>query len=234
MRFFRRALSNRPEDSKEGFFFVKVKKSGQIQGKGIGCAIEKEVRGEKKFFLLTGTDVKNDQGEVFAERCFHSLLRPKRKKIEIGICSEDHDFSFIPLDCVPEKRVKLVAEENIGRSRECRSFVITKRFFKTVYWEYNRETKSYQLNPENTELEEPSAALGSPVLWTDGANGSYVVGVIKRSSAGIFFPHMFTTSSLQLPGKNTNAIMSLVIENGRASDNIIELNVLIFLSGDTI
>ena len=63
--------------------------------------------------------------------------------------------------------------------------------------------KRYRLSENNgIELQEPSAA-GSPVLWTDNANGSYVVGVIKLSSDGKFLPEMFTACSLELPGKNT-------------------------------
>ena len=59
-------------------------------------------------------------------------------------------------------------------------------------------------------MQEPSAA-GSPVLWTDGANGSYVVGVIKCSNE-ILLPHMFTASSLQLPGKNISGCLFCLLE----------------------
>ena len=206
MGIFKRAFAHRPDDSEKSFFFVKVKKDEQIKGKGIACAVEKEVRGQKKFFLLTGTDVKTDQGKVFAEGYHRPWWRPKRKKVEIGKCYEDSNFSFIPLDCKPGNSLKLVAEEKKD-IKKCHSFVITEATFKTVNWTYDNVIKRYRLSENNDiELQEPSAA-GSPVLWTDNANGSCVVGVIKLSSDGKFLPEMFTACSLELPGINTTRML---------------------------
>lgn len=203
MAIFRRALSDRPDDLEECLFFVKAKQDKQIQGTGIACAVEMVVRGEKKCFLLTSTDVKNKpSGRVFAHRCYRSWFRPKQNSVEVGHCYEDPKFSFILLDCISKKSLKLVNPENIGKKSICRSFVITQRSFKTIYWRYCTEEQKYRLQ-EDTELEE-SAALGSPVLWTDDDNRSFVVGVVGRTG-GVFFPEMFTPSALKLTGTNTNA-----------------------------
>lgn len=205
---FRRALRDRPDGLMESLFLVKVKRDQQIQGRGIACAVEKEVRGERKFFLLTNTDVKKVEGRVYAHRCYNrSVLKPKRNSVEVDTCFENSDFSFIPLDCVPEKSLKLVPEEKIGQQFKCRSFVVTQSSLKTFDCEYNEQTKRHQLMPENIELEEPNV-LGSPILWKDNnSNRSYVVGLVSRSSDGIFFPKMLIKSSLHLTGKNISLVM---------------------------
>ena len=205
--FFRRALSDRPEDVKDSLFFVKVKKKEQIQGRGIACAVQTEVRGQTKYFLLTDTDVINEEGSrVFAHRCYRPWYSTNRNIVDVvGNIPGDSSFSFIPLDGAPKKSLKLISFDNIDDRLSmptCRSFVATQKSLKTVYWIYNSETQRHQLRPGNSELEEPSAALGSPVLWTDDANQSYVVGVIRRLSNGIFFPGIFDRSTLQLLGEN--------------------------------
>ena len=223
---FGRAAADRPKDSKESFFFVKEEKAEQILSRGIACAVEREVRGETKYFLLTSTDVKNEQGgRVFAKRSFCSFQLPwskwkRKREVEIGNNREheDFNFSFTPIDYKPEKPFKLIPKEKLRKQNEkCRSFVITRDSFTTVYWEYNSDAQRYQLNgPEGTELEEPNAA-GSPVVWTDQEqNQSYVVGVIRRQSPrGIFLPEMFSSGSLQLTGKNlfNHLICSFVLRS---------------------
>lgn len=208
--FFRRALSDRPEDVKDSLFFVKVKKKEQIQGRGIACAVQTEMRGQTKYFLLTDTDVINEEGRVFAHRCYRSIFRPSRNKVDVGGNSpKDSSFSFIPLDGTPKKSLKLISFDNSDNQLsmptvlECRSFLAAQKSLKTVHWIYNKNTKRHQLKPEYSELEEPSAALGSPVLWTDSTNQSFVAGVIRRLSNGIFFPDIFNRSTLQLLGENT-------------------------------
>lgn len=202
MAIVRRAFNDRPAELKECLFYVKAKRDKQIQWAGIACAVEMVVRGETKFFLLTSTDVKNKQGRIFAHRCYPSLFKKKLNSVEVGDCYEDSKFCFIPLDCTPKKSLKLVSPEDIGKQSVCSSFVITKRSFKTIYWQYSTSEQRHRLQ-KDTELEE-SAALGSPVLWTDNANRSYMVGVVSRT-CGDFLPDMLTTSSLKLTGKNSNA-----------------------------
>ena len=136
----KRALARRPDDSQKSFFFVKENKGEQILGRGIACAIETEVRGQRKFFLLTATDVKRDQ--VFAKSCRRPSWKLKKKRVKIQDSRfniprfQDSNFSFIPLDYEPRNRLKLVAEERLGdlikSSWECRSFDITKTTFQTV------------------------------------------------------------------------------------------------------
>ena len=207
-----RAFISRPEDVKESLFFVNVKKKEQTQGRGIACAVQTEVRGQTKYFLLTDTDVKTDeQGRVFAHRCYRSIFKPSRNVVDVGNINSigDASFSFIPLDGAPKKSLKLISDNIENRlpmpiDLECRSFVATQKSLKTVYWEYNWETQRHQLKPGNSELQEPSAALGSPVLWKDGSNQSYVVGVIRKLPNGIFFPDIFNRSTLQHLGENIN------------------------------
>lgn len=129
MAFLKRTLSSRPLDLRECLFFVKTKNDQQIQGAGIACAVEMVVRGKNKYFLLTCTDVKNKPGSrVFAHRCYRrSWFKPKQNSVEVGDCMsfENAKFCFIPLDCTPEKSLKLVKPENIGQISECSSYVIT-------------------------------------------------------------------------------------------------------------
>lgn len=133
MAFLKRTLSSRPLDLRECLFFVKTKNEQQIQGAGIACAVEMVVRGENKYFLLTCTDVKNKPGSrVFAHRCYRrSWFKPKQNSVEVGDCMsfENAKFCFIPLDCTPEKSLKLVKPENIGQISECSSYVITQKSF---------------------------------------------------------------------------------------------------------
>ena len=131
---FRRALSDRPDEVKESLFFVKVKKNEQTQGRGIACAVQAEVRGQTKYFLITDTDVKTDrQGEVFAQRCYKRWPWSSRKKVYVESSSEDSSFSFIPRDG-PPKGLKLISLDNIDnqlKKQKCRSFVATQKSLKT-------------------------------------------------------------------------------------------------------
>ena len=177
----------------------------------MACAIEIEIRGKAKCFLLTSSDVMNNsqpaenegnrQSKVSFKQCFRPRFSWSKKKFKMGAVSfESSNVRLIPIDFKPKEKVKVVPESENSRRAECRSFFVTGDSFTIAKWEYNKDENKYHLNPP-TEL-----TVGSPVLWTDNYKRNHVVGVIRhQNSKPEYFPEMINRESLQrLIGKSIN------------------------------
>lgn len=212
MSFIRRILTYKNEPKYNLFYVKEEQDDGLIVERGMACAIEIEIRGKAKWFLLTSSDVMNNsqpaenegnrQGKVFFKQCFRPRFSRSKKNFKMGAVSfESSNVCLIPIDFKPKEQVKVVPESDNSRRGECRSFVIgTSNSFTIAKWEYNKDENKYYLNPP-TEL-----TAGSPVLWTDKNKRNHVVGVIRhQNSKPEYFPEMINRESLQrLIGKSIN------------------------------
>ena len=210
MSFIRRTLTYRNEPKYNLVYVKEEQEDGLIVERGMACAIEIEIRGKAKWYLLTSSDVMNNsqpaenegnrQGKVSFEQCFRPRFSRSKKKFKKGnVCYESSNVCLIPINFKPEEQVKVVPESENSRRAECRSFFVTRDSFTIAKWEYNKDENKYHLNPP-TEL-----TAGSPVLCrTDKNKRNYVVGVIRHQNSNPEnFPEMFNRESLQrLIGKS--------------------------------
>ena len=210
MSFIRRTLTYRNEPKYNLVYVKEEQEDGLIVERGMACAIEIEIRGKAKWYLLTSSDVMNNsqpaenegnrQGKVSFEQCFRPRFSRSKKKFKKGnVCYESSNVCLIPINFKPEEQVKVVPESENSRRAECRSFFVTRDSFTIAKWEYNKDENKYHLNPP-TEL-----TAGSPVLCrTDKNKRNYVVGVIRHQNSNPeYFPEMFNRESLQrLIGKS--------------------------------
>ena len=210
MSFIRRILTYKNEPKYNLFYVKEEQDDGLIVERGMACAIEIEIRGKAKWFLLTSSDVMNNsqpaenegnrQGKVSFEQCFRPRFSRSKKKFKKGnVCYEISNVCLIPINFKPEEQVKVVPESENSRGAECRSFFVTRDSFTIAKWEYNKDENKYHLNPP-TEL-----TAGSPVLCrTDRNQRNYVVGVIRHQNSNPeYLPEMFNRESLQrLIGKS--------------------------------
>ena len=210
MSFIRRILTYKNEPKYNLFYVKEEQDDGLIVERGMACAIEIEIRGKAKWFLLTSSDVMNNsqpaenegnrQGKVSFEQCFRPRFSRSKKKFKKGnVCYEISNVCLIPISFKPEEQVKVVPESENSRGAECRSFFVTRDSFTIAKWEYNKDENKYHLNPP-TEL-----TAGSPVLCrTDRNKRNYVVGVIRHQNSNPeYLPEMFNRESLQrLIGKS--------------------------------
>lgn len=210
MSFIRRTLTYRSEPKYNLFYVKEEQDDGLIVERGMACAIEIEIRGKAKWYLLTSSDVMNNsqpaenegnrQGKVSFEQCFRPRFSRSKKKFKKGnVCYEISNVCLIPINFKPEEQVKVVPESENSRGAECRSFFVTRDSFTIAKWECNKDENKYHLNPP-TEL-----TAGSPVLCrTDRNQRNYVVGVIRHQNSNPeYLPEMFNRESLQrLIGKS--------------------------------
>lgn len=184
---------------------VFVVKSGPTeQRKGLACSATKK---SGKFFLVTCTDVANsedtgidDSNGLIADRFCTQYPKHKNKhRMKIQDIRNDNKFSFIPLGKIPDTTFPLCETMNGHFKKPCHSFAVTyNKEPKRVDWSY--DDNAFRHKPTGHADLEKSTILGSPVLWTDKRDITFVVGVVG-SRNGAIFPMFFDESSLDVPGK---------------------------------
>ena len=204
-----------PEDPTNGLFVVKKHSMYDSQVTGIACVVKKNVNGKERIFLLTCKETQSKQGDIFAHcACEHKwnflsrLLNKKHKPIGIPNSREEGGFSFMAVmmkSC--SESLSMVSEDEDARRKlaeglkdDCRSFVIDGDSFRTVRWLYQKYRERHYM-PYADLPKEDHQALGSPVLWTDDRNRTFVVGVVGYSPDRKLCPNFFTERALLITGK---------------------------------
>lgn len=204
------------EDPNKWLFVVKQHSLYHSKETGIACAVKKIVNRKPRVFLLTCKDTQSQAENIFAhcvcqrqwnvvQRWFHREHKP----IDISSTREDDIFSFTPVEKCCTESLFMVSNNKDARKKlaeglkdVCRSFVIAEDSFRTVRWLFQEEQGQYYL--QNADLpKHDHEALGSPVLWTDDQNRSFVVGVVGYSTDGKLRPKFFTESALWITGKKS-------------------------------
>lgn len=138
MSFIRRTLTYRNEPKYNLVYVKEEQEDGLIVERGMACAIEIEIRGKAKWFLLTRSDVMNNsqpaenegnrQAKVSFEQWFRPLSSWSKKKFKKGaVCFESSNVCLIPIVFEPKEQVKVVPESENSRGGELRSYVIGTR-----------------------------------------------------------------------------------------------------------
>ena len=202
------------EDPTNWLFVVKKHSKYDSQVTGIACAVKKNVNGKERIFLLTSKETQTTQGDIFAHCACENqwnflsrLLNKKHKPIGILNSRDEGIFSFTAVMKSCSGSLSMVSEDEDARRKladglkdDCRSFVIEGDSFRTVRWLCQRDQERHYMHNANLPRQDHQA-LGSPVLWTDDRNRTFVVGVVGYSPDRKLCPNFFTERSLLVTGK---------------------------------
>ena len=181
--------------------------TGNSERKGIGCAVECE----GKYYVLTCRDVAspedagadNGHGFVLDRYCskFPKHVDRHRQKSQ-GIRYDDKcSFLHLPDGKVLCSPFRLSADYK--KREKVYSYVLNDdgKQAQSIDWSYDNTTRNYSLSVDR-DLDRKNF-LGSPVLYSDRNDETFVVGVVGvvGKEANIYYPIFFKSASLPICGK---------------------------------
>lgn len=189
-----------------------VSSSSDTKKRGLACSVTKTSRNSGKFYLVTCREVASSEDmetnggrDLNVDRFSTSHFNSHRIRIDDIRDDNDDKFSFILHSTRPEASFPLY-EVNGPFKRSCYSYVISNGKTKRVDWIYGDSTKGSHTTAEDSPLLEKNViALGSPLLWTDPQDITFVVGVIGLKDDALS-PMFFRENSHKIPGKKDKAI----------------------------
>lgn len=134
MSFIRRTLTYRSEPKYNLFYVKEEQDDGLIVERGMACAIEIEIRGKAKWYLLTSSDVMNNsqpaenegnrQGKVSFEQCFRPRFSRSKKKFKKGnVCYESPNVCLIPSISSQKNKLKWFLNQRIAEEPNADHFL---------------------------------------------------------------------------------------------------------------
>ena len=176
--------------------------TGNSERKGIGCAVECE----GKYYVLTCRDVAspedagadNGHGFVLDRYCskFPKHVDRHRQESQGIRCDDKCSFLLLPDDQV----LNFPMSEDSKKKEKVYSYFLSDdgKRAQSIDWLYDNTTRNYSLSVDR-DLDRKNF-LGSPVLYSDKTDKTFVVGVVGKEE-NTYHPIFFESASLPYPGK---------------------------------
>ena len=176
--------------------------TGNSERKGIGCAVECE----GKYYVLTCRDVASpedagadNEHEFILDRYCSNLPKhvgKHRLKTQDILCDDKRSFLRLPDGEVLSSHFLLNADDK--KKEKLYSYFLSDdgKRAKSIDWSYNNNTRKYSIG---RDLDRKNF-LGSPVLYSDKTDKTFVVGVVGKEE-NTYHPIFFESASLPYPGK---------------------------------
>ena len=176
--------------------------TGNSERKGIGCAVECE----GKYYVLTCRDVAspedagadNEHEFIFDRYCSNhpKHVGKHRLKAQDILCDDKRSFLRLPDGEVLSSHFLLSADDK--KKEKVYSYFLSDdgKRAQSIDWSYNNNTRKYSIG---RDLDRKNF-LGSPVLYSDKTDKTFVVGVVGKEE-NTYHPIFFESASLPYPGK---------------------------------
>ena len=178
--------------------------TGNSERKGIGCAVECE----GKYYVLTCRDVAspedagadNEHEFILDRYCSNNpkhVGKHRPKALDI-LCDDKRSFLLLPDDEVLCSHFLLSADSK--KKEKVYSYFLSDdgKRAQSIDWLYDNTTRNYSLSVDR-DLDRKNF-LGSPVLYSDKTDKTFVVGVVGKEE-NTYHPIFFESASLPYPGK---------------------------------
>ena len=174
--------------------------TGNSEREGIGCAVE----WKGKYYVLTCRDVAspedtgadNEHGFVLDRYCskFPKHVDRHRQESQGILCDDKCSFLLLPDDQV----LNFPMSEDSKKKEKVYSYFLSDdgKRAQSIDWSYNNNTRKYSIG---RDLDRKNF-LGSPVLYSDKTDKTFVVGVVGKEE-NTYHPIFFESASLPYPGK---------------------------------
>ena len=178
--------------------------TGNSERKGIGCAVECE----GKYYVLTCRDVAspedagadNEHEFIFDRYCSNlpKHVGKHRLKAQDILCDDKRSFLRLPDGEVLSSHFLLSADDK--KKEKVYSYFLSDngKRAQSIDWLYDNTTRNYSLSVDR-DLDRKNF-LGSPVLYSDKTDKTFVVGVVGKEE-NTYYPIFFKSASLPIRGK---------------------------------